>query len=411
MPSFMDALVQAFGRSAGGGDTHKASQSGSLITLSNVGRPVWSPRDYGAFAREGFLQNTIVYRCVRMISEAAASVPLGLGDGVASFHNHPLLELIERPNELQCGPDFFEAWYGFLLIAGNSYIEAVSVGGNVRELHVLRPDRMKVVPGGDGWPQAFEYSVNGQSLTFDQTAIDAAGGRSVRPILHQSFFHPLNDHYGASPIEAAGVAIDLHNAASGWNKALLDNSARPSGALVYNSKDGHLTGDQYERLKTQLEDNYQGSGNAGRPLLLEGGLDWKSMGFSPKDMDFIEAKYVAAREIALALGVPPMLLGIPGDNTYSNYQEANRTFWRQTVLPLVGKTCKALSGWLGPQYGDGLVLSPMLDKIEGLAVEREALWKRVGNADFLTINEKREAVGLVAIDDGDRLATSDDVEA
>ena len=135
---------------------------------------------------------------------------------------------------------------------------------------------------------------------------------------------PANDHYGLSPIEAAATAIDIHNTASRWNKALLDNSARPSGALVYTSRDGNLTPEQYDRLKAELEQGFQGAAHAGRPLLLEGGLDWKSMSLSPKDMDFIEAKHVAAREIALALGVPPMLLGIPGDNTYSNYQEATR---------------------------------------------------------------------------------------
>ncbi len=86
---------------------------------------------------------------------------------------------------------------------------------------------------------------------------------------------------------------------------MLDNAARPSGALVYTSRDGHLSGEQYERLKAELETGFQGATNAGRPLLLEGGLDWKSMSLSPKDMDFIEARHVAAREIALALGVPP----------------------------------------------------------------------------------------------------------
>ena len=94
-----------------------------------------------------------------------------------------------------------------------------------------------------------------------------------------------------------------------------------------------LSDDQFERLKRELEENYQGARNAGRPLLLEGGLDWKAMSLSPKDMDFMEAKHAAAREIALAFGVPPQLLGIPGDNTYSNYQEANRVFFRATVLP------------------------------------------------------------------------------
>ncbi len=298
---------------------------------------------------------------------------------------HPLLSLLARPNATQCAPDLFEAWYGYLLVAGNAYMEAVSVSGAVRELHVLRPDRMKVIPGADGWPEGYEYTASGQSVRFPQ---DAEQG--VRPILHMALFHPDNDHYGLSPLEAAATAVDIHNAAGGWNKALLDNSARPSGALVYQGKDGALTGEQYDRLKEELEGSFQGTANAGRPLLLEGGLDWKAMSLSPKDMDFIEAKYVAAREIALALGVPPMLLGIPGDNTFANYQEANRTFWRQTVLPLVGRTSKALAGWLG----EGVELRPDLDKIEALSVEREALWERVRKADFLTVNEKRAAVGF-----------------
>ena len=102
------------------------------------------------------------------------------------------------------------------------------------------------------------------------------------------------------------------------------------------------------------------------------------MSLSPKDMDFMEAKHARAREIALALGVPPMLLGIPGDNTYANYSEANRAFWRQTVLPLVTRTPKALSGWLAPGFGgEARRCGRRLDEIEALSGEREALWDRV----------------------------------
>jgi HK97 family phage portal protein len=236
----------------------------------------------------------------------------------------------------------------------------------------------------------------------------------VRPILHLKLFHPINDHYGMSPIEAAATAIDIHNTASGWNKALLDNSARPSGALVYAASNGQMTEDQFTRLKSELETNFQGARQAGRPLLLEGGLDWKPLSLTPKDMDFIEAKNVAAREIALAIGVPPMLLGIPGDNTYSNYQEAQRAFWRQTVLPLVNRTARALSSWLSPAFETSparggrlteresssantrLELKPDLDQIEALAPERDALWKRLEAASFLTDDEKRAAAGYGA---------------
>ncbi|HVZ05131.1 phage portal protein [Hyphomicrobium sp.] len=377
----------------------KATATGPLIAYQNLGEPVWAPRDYSAFAREGFMQNAIVYRSVRMIAEAAASIPLLLYEGTTEIEDHPLIGLIRRPSLDHTGTDFLEAWYGFLLVSGNAYAEAVALDGALRELHILRPDRMKVIPGVDGWPEGYEYTACGRSVRFIDDVVEG-----VRPILHLKLFHPVNDHYGMSPIEAAATAIDIHNTASGWNKALLDNSARPSGALVYAASNGQMTDDQFTRLKSELETNFQGARQAGRPLLLEGGLDWKPLSLTPKDMDFIEAKNVAAREIALAIGVPPMLLGIPGDNTYSNYQEAQRAFWRQTVLPLVNRTARALASWLSPAFALGdsaarsrppsaLELRPDLDQIEALASERDALWKRLESASFLTDDEKRVAAG------------------
>jgi HK97 family phage portal protein len=110
-------------------------------------------------------------------------------------------------------------------------------------------------------------------------------------------------------------------------------------------------------------------------------------------MDFVEARNGAARDIALAFGVPPMLLGIPGDNTYANYQEANRAFYRLTVLPLLNRIATSLSLWFAGAYGDDLRLEPDLDKIAGLAAERDQLWARLAGAAFLTDEEKRQAVG------------------
>ena len=94
--------------------------------------------------------------------------------------------------------------------------------------------------------------------------------------------------------------------------------------------------------------------------LLEGGLTWQTMSLSPAEMDFAETRAAAAREIALAFGVPPMLLGIPGDNTYATYKEAHAAFWRLTVLPLVQKTARALAVWLQGRIAD-LRIRPQLD--------------------------------------------------
>ena len=365
----------------------KASRTGAAIALYVGGHPRWTPRDYGALAREGFQKNAVVHRCVRLVAEAAASLPLTLQAAGRELGEHPLLALLARPNPREGGARFLESLYGHLLVSGNAYVEAVGPEGAPRELYALRPDRMRVVPGPDGWAQAYDYSVGSETVRFAQAG-------DVPPILHLTLFHPSDDHYGLPPIEAAATALDIHNEASAWNKALLDNAARPSGALVFAGPAGTmLTDSQFERLKSELEQNYQGAGNAGRPLLLEGGLSWQALSLSPKEMDFIEAKNAAAREIALAFGVPPLLLGLPGDNTYANYAEASRAFYRQTVIPLAKRTSEALAHWLSPAFGESLALGPDLDAIEALASERESLWRRVGGAEFLSADEKREAVG------------------
>lgn len=365
----------------------KESGGYGFVAMHSQGEAQWTRRDYGTLAREGFMRNPVVHRAVRMIAEAAAAVPWLLYEGAAELSEHPLLDLLERPNGRGAGVSFLESLYGHLLMSGNAYVELVEAG-EARELHLLRPDRVAVIADADGWPLALEYR-RGEAKR--RVGFGAAGEGTA---LHLSLFHPLDDHYGFPPLQAALMALDIHNAAGRWNKALLDNSARPSGALVYAPREGgNLTEEQYERLKSELEDGYSGAARAGRPMLLEGGLDWKAMGLTPKDMDFIEAKNAASREIALAFGVPPMILGIPGDNTYANYQEANRAFYRMTVLPLVARTAAELSAFLAPRFGDGLRLGYDADRIDGLAAERDALWRRVGEADFLTDDEKREAVG------------------
>ena len=375
----------------------KASAVGRVIAWGNAGRVAWSPRDTSSLTRTGFQGNPVGFRVVRLIAEAAAALPLVCQTHEQRFETHPVLDLISRPNGAQGRAEFLEAVYGYLLLAGNAYVEAVpGVSAVPGELHVLRSDRMNLVPGGDGWPVAYDYTVSGRTHRYDVT-----GERS--PICHLKTFHPQDDHYGFSPMQAAAVAVDVHNSASSWSKALLDNAARPSGAIVYKGADGaaSLSSDQYERLVSEMEAHHQGARNAGRPMLLEGGLDWKPMGFSPSDMEFQKTKEAAAREIAIAFGVPPMLLGIPGDATYSNYQEANRAFYRLTVLPLATKVMADLAHWLSGFAGEAVDLKPDLDQVPALAAERDQLWARVGASDFLTVAEKRMLLGLPKLAEGE----------
>ncbi|MCC2101737.1 MAG: phage portal protein, partial [Hyphomicrobiales bacterium] len=296
--SFLSRLFGAQSRE------EKRSRAGALLALHTVGAARWTPRDYAALTREGFERNAIVHRCVRMVAECAATIPWRLYEGRAELTAHPLLDLLARPNPVQTSTDLIESLVVNLLLFGNVYVEGAQVDGQVREIYVLRSDRMTVAPGPNGWPAAYEYAFLGDRVRY------VMQGEGVEPIMHVRLGHPLDDHYGLPPLAAAHVAIDTHNAAGFWNKALLDNAARPSGALVYGASDGAQFSDaQFDRLKSELEENFSGSDNAGRPLLLDGGLDWKALSLSPKDMDFIEAKAAAAREIALCFGVPPLVLG------------------------------------------------------------------------------------------------------
>jgi len=370
------------------GHLEEKNTTGSLIAFHSAGNAIWSSVDGLGQASQAFSKNPVVYRCVRMISEATSSMPFAIMDNRVELNEHPMLDLLSKPNIRQSGPKFMECLYGHLLISGNVYLTKLEASGEVKEIHILDPAKVRPILDEKGWPKYYEYTT---SSTIARYNLDE--------ILHLALFNPSDDINGLSPLASANMALDIHNSASSWNKALLDNSARPSGALVYASSAGeNLTDDQFNRLKSELEEGYTGATTAGRPMVLEGGLDWKAMGYSPRDMDFLQAKNGAAREIALAFGVPPMLLGIPGDNTYSNYQEANRAFWRQTVLPLANKTACDIGNWLAIEYGEKISLVPNIETVDALSSDRAGLWARLGQADFLTDNEKREALGYLPIE-------------
>ena len=372
--------------------TQKVEEKKSSIPLGVVGftganRAYWSGRSAYSLTRTGFLNNPIVFRCVKLIAETSAAMDIELRVDGVKHEIHPLMKLIDRPNRQQTRTSFLNELYGQLILTGNGYVEALfSDDGTISAMYVLRSDRVTAVPGKDGWPIAYDYEVGKEKYRYSLS-------EEIPSILHIKSFHPHDDHYGLSPLMAAANAIDVHNSASQWSKALLDNAARPSGAIVYKGIDGDgtMTNEQYSRLVEEIESNHQGARNAGRPMLLEGGLDWKPMGFSPSDMEFHKTKDAAARDIALALGVPPMILGIPGDNTYSNYQEANRAFYRSTVIPIVRNVLSQISNWLADNEIE-LVIDT--NKIPSLNTERDAEWRRISESSFLTDAEKRKLLGF-----------------
>jgi len=267
-----------------------------LIALQLGGGAHWTPREFTALCREGYARNPVAYRCVRMISEAAASVPFQTRRSGQILADDPAARFLTRSHPQQSATETMEAFYGYLQVGGNAYLEAVLSSGVPIAMQALRHNQMKIALDKSGRVLGWDFENGRHKRRYNR---DAASGR-----------------------------CGIHHM---------------RGALIYSGGQGErLTDEQFDRLKSELEGNFTGPRHAGRPMVLEGGLDWKSMSMSPSDMDFTQTRREAARDIALAFGVPPMLLGIPGDNSYANYKEANQAFCRQTIIPLVRKTARGL---------------------------------------------------------------------
>ena len=381
--SFLQSLAAAF------------KGSGSRVPLARNFTSPWlygdlgsakAPFEYNRSVRRAYLENPVAQRAVRLVAEGIGGAPLGACDP----------ELSALVKATSAGQSLLETLASQLLLHGNAYVQVMKDAiGRPVELFALRPERVSVVAGADGWPEGFAYKVGDKVLQIPALDEDASPN-----LIHIRSFHPGDDHYGAGCLAAADEAVATHNAAALWNRSLLENAARPSGALVYDAGDGGtLAPDQFDRLKAELAEAYAGHINAGRPMLLEGGLKWQALSLSPADMDFAELKAAAARDVALAFGVPPMLLGLPGDATYANYREANRALWRLTLLPLAGKVLSALAEGLVTWFPDAN-LAIDLDGVPALAEDREKLWAQVGAATFLSDAEKRALLGLAPADSG-----------
>ncbi|MGL6044503.1 MAG: phage portal protein [Sandaracinobacteroides sp.] len=327
-------------------------------------------------------RNPVALRAVRLVAEGLSSVRLH-----AAGQSHPALELLP--------PALMEALATHLVLHGNAFLETgLDLGGRPAALWVLRPERMQLETDTNGWPASWLYQVGGKVQRM------AAQGDATAPaVLHLKAFDPLDDHLGAGAAAAAAEAVALLQAAGRWNRSLIANAARPSGALVLDGDEGPLSAEQFGRLRDEIETGFQGAQNAGRPMLLEGGLRWQPLALTPAEMDFQKAREAAARDVALAFGVPPMLLGLPGDSTHANYAEANVALWRLTILPLLNRILDGVSRHLGTWWPE-LRLEPDLDLVPALWADRERLWRHVGEAGFLSDDEKREMLGWSARTNG-----------
>jgi HK97 family phage portal protein len=365
-------------------------------------------KDYKSLAEYGYLRNVYLYRAVNLIAEAAAGISWklyrGAGASRAEVDEHPLLTLLnKRPNKTEGAGEFIIALISYWLLAGDTYAVAIRGGASARkaqpaEIYAVRPDLVRPKLDKVNDTLSYEYTrLDGEKITYD-----------AEDVLHARRFHPLSDYVGVGPGKVAGRAIDQHNAANDHNTALLQNMGRFSAVITTETK---LTPEQRDALKEQFLQRYSGAKNAGKPIFGDGGLfNVQKLSASAEEMDWLNGKMAAMREIATAFGIAPELLGDGAAKTFSNMKEARASMYTEIVLPLLDILRSPVANWLFPMFAldlGGYDLDVDKDGIEALQEDRAVVWERAHAVDSpLTINERRELLGKEPVEDGDVILVS-----
>lgn len=384
-------------------DETKASRTAFLSDGRSTGAS-WSNRRYDIFAKESYLKNVIAFRCITEISKEVSSVEWDIFNTTTDnkrqrVEQHDLRPLLTRANPQEGFSFLIYKLIAYLLLAGNSFLERVApdTGPNKntpKELYILRPDKITInVNKNTGELAGYTFTNNGQDVSWEVDPITLQSD-----VLQFKTFNPLDDWWGTAFVEPAAREIDTSNEGIEWNKKLLENEARP-GMLF--TVIGNMSDTEFERLERQLKADHSGAENAGNNLILEGdkGTTAAPYGFSPRDMDWKEGDLATARKICMSFGVPPMIVGIPGEATFANFKEARLSFWENTVLWWLKYLKDELNNWFFMEE-EATFLDYNLEDVPALAPRRDALWDRAQKADFLMVNEKRNMVGLDEIDGG-----------
>ena len=380
-----------------------------FATIGQSGVVVWSDESYEKYALETYMKNVIAFQCINQIARAVASVSWKLmrisGETEEEITDWKMKRLFTKPNIFESWEQFIYKNICYYLISGNAFVykNNSSISKLPTEFISLRPDKFQIKTNEKGRPTQYLYQDGNVKETYD---IDSITGES--DILHIKSFHPLDNIFGMPQLKPASQEIDISNESTKWNMHLMVNEARPGMLIML---EGFLTDEQWLRLEKQLREKQSGAENAGRNLILEseGGVkDVRPYSMSPKDIEFIEGGRETARKICIGLGVPPMLIGIPGDNTYSNYKEARAAFWEDTVFYYLDMLSNEFSCWLFGFGNDArtgnqqLILKPELNNIPALAFKQDIQWDRAKESSgILTINERRKIVGFDEVDGGD----------
>lgn len=353
---------------------------------------------YEAGIREGYNKCVVASKCIKLRADAFSTAKFVQLNTRTKKEDEqaPVLELLDRPNPMQSGPSFLETYLTYKDLDGNAFI--LKTGNNSRNggpkyLYLIEPNRVTIEKSKTGIPAA--YIVDKNKPTEREYKVDPITGLS--DILHIKTPNPSDPWRGMGLMAAAWDSVQTFNAGVQHNKSSLENGATMGGIISFD-KEMTLTEEQAKKFESKLSEKHSGTNNAGRWMILQGGT-YQSAAMTLKDMEYSKSRDITSREIAMAFGVPPILLNIGGDATYANLKEARLDFYETTIMSELTEFVAELNRWLMPLYGPNLKLVIDMDSIPALETKQGMLWERLEAVSFLTQNEKRELAGFAPLEE------------
>ncbi len=388
----------------------KSNPMFAALAVNDIPQPRSMPRNYRAYAQEGYRTSDTLYKCVNyLITNGAAIPPVLYTDRTMSktIDGHPLLDKLARPNAEWSGVYFRKSVLGFFNVTGNAFLYAIrkAASGPPDELWTLEPEKVTIVPTATRGIDHYEYEPFGRDKPIDP-----------RNIGHLKTWAPDDPLWGLSPVEVAALLIDQQTAAKKWNLALLQNMAKPPGAWILAQI---LSPNDRQKLKKALQEELSGYQNAGKAPLLDGGLSWQSTGLPPSEMDWLNSMKYNGGGIANILNMPPQLIGDTSSTTYDNMKEAKAASYTEAIFPQNDEFYDLLNMWLVPMYPDLCdssgrpvaylyydkttveVVQEVIQASKTARAQRAFQNWAAGSASSITLNEARTLQDLPSVPGGD----------
>ena len=344
----------------------------------------YSSRDLHKLSKTDYL-NFYKGRCfvaVSTIAQAVAGLDRQVTDWKGKPINDPLLDLITD--------DFLLNVVSYMKLNGGAYIRKNKVWNKVVELFLLRPDLVKPVFNAEKTKIAsYEYVIwPNKTRSFDPEEIISI--QNFNP----HFPYPLNVDW-LSDVQAIATAIDADYQASKWNWKFFYNNASVDGVL---ETEQNLSPESVEKIQNKRDQKYRWTNNAHKIWILTGGLKYRPMNASQKEMDFVESRRFNRDEILWFFRVPKAMIGLWEWDNALNVRSFEQIFARQVIKPLAKRIMRKLNYELFGEWKRFEFVNIVPNDLEQTRQDRLANW--------MTLNEFRATRNLPPVADGDKLRSA-----